>query len=190
MRAQRARPLRRASSAPTRSSSTRTSGCSRRSTRARSSTASPPTAAPPTASTPSYLESLYADDTHFNPSDYGVHLTRRPRGLPFWFSLAVHGTDAYAEAVERTLAVTREAAEEIRARDELELVAEPELSVLVFRRLGWEPQDYTRWATGLRESGIAFVLPTTHEDAAVARLALVNPRTTLADIRIVLDAMI
>jgi L-2,4-diaminobutyrate decarboxylase len=138
----------------------------------------------------SYLESLYADDTHFNPSDYGVHLTRRPRGLPFWFSLAVHGTDAYMEAVERTLAVTREAADEIRARDGLELVAEPELSVLVFRRRGWGPDDYGRWAAGLRESGRAFVLPTTHENEPVARLALVNPRTTLADIRIVLDAMI
>ena len=137
-----------------------------------------------------YLEALYADDSHFNPSDYGVHLTRRPRGLPLWFSLAVHGTDAYTEAVERTLTVTRETAEEIRGREELELVAEPELSVIVFRRRGWEPADYTRWATGLREAGTAFVLPTTHEGETVARLALVNPRTTLADIKIVLDAMI
>ena len=136
-----------------------------------------------------YLESLYVDDS-FNPSDYGVHLTRRPRGLPFWFSLAVHGTDAYVEAVERTLAVTREVADEIRAREELELVAEPELSVIVFRRRGWSADDYGRWAAGLRESGTAFVLPTTHEGEAVARLALVNPRTTLADIEIVLDAMI
>ena len=48
----------------------------------------------------SYLEALYADDDAFNPSDYGVHLTRRARGLPFWFALAVHGTDAFAEAVE------------------------------------------------------------------------------------------
>ena len=137
-----------------------------------------------------YLEALYADDSHFNPSDYGVHLTRRPRGLPLWFSLAVHGTDAYTEAVERTLTVTRETAEEIRGREELELVAEPELSVIVFRRRGWEPADYVRWATGLREAGTAFVLPTTHEGETVARLALVNPRTTIADIRIVLDAMI
>ncbi len=137
----------------------------------------------------SYLESLYADDAAFNPSDYGVHLTRRPRGLPFWFSLAVHGTDAYTEAVERTLAVTREAAEAIRAREHLELVAEPELSVIVFRRRGWGPDDYGRWATGLRESGRAFVLPTTHENQPLARLALVNPRTTLEDIEIVLDAM-
>ena len=117
-----------------------------------------------------YLESLYADDTHFNASDYGVQLSRRPRGLPFWFSLAVHGTDAYTEAVERTLAVTREAAEEIRRRDDLELVADPELSVLVFRRRGWEAADYARWAAGLRESGTAFVLPTTH-DGEAARAA-------------------
>jgi L-2,4-diaminobutyrate decarboxylase len=34
------------------------------------------------------------------------------------------------------------------------------------------------------------VLPTTHDGETVARLALVNPRTTLADIRFVLDAMI
>jgi L-2,4-diaminobutyrate decarboxylase len=136
-----------------------------------------------------YLEALYADDEHFNPSDYGVHLTRRPRGLPFWFSLAVHGTDAYSQAVERTLAVTRAAAEEIRARVELELVAEPELSVLVFRRVGWDAADYARWAASLRASGDAFVLPTTHDGEAVARLALVNPRTSLADICMVLDAM-
>jgi L-2,4-diaminobutyrate decarboxylase len=138
----------------------------------------------------SYLESLYADEAVFNPSDYGVHLTRRPRGLPFWFSLAVHGTDAYAEAVERTLTLTREVADEIRGRDELELVAEPELSVIVFRRRGWESEDYGRWAGGLRESGSAFVLPTTHRGKAVARLAFVNPRTTLEDVQIVLDAMI
>jgi glutamate/tyrosine decarboxylase-like PLP-dependent enzyme len=135
-----------------------------------------------------YLEALYRDDA-WNPSDYGVHLTRRARGLPFWFSLAVHGTAAYAEAVEHTLAVTRAGAEEIRRRPELELLVEPELSVLAFRRRGWEADDYDRWADGLRAAGTAFVLPTTVAGETVARLALVNPRTTLDDLRIVLDAM-
>jgi L-2,4-diaminobutyrate decarboxylase len=138
----------------------------------------------------SYLETLYVDDGAFNPSDYGVHLTRRPRGVPFWFSLAVHGTDAYADAVERTLALTRAVAEEIRGREGLELVVEPELSVLVFRRRGWATADYDGWGAALREAGVAFVLPTTHEGETVARLALVNPRTTLEDVKIVLDAMI
>ena len=136
----------------------------------------------------SYLEGLYADDDAFNPSDYGVHLTRRARGLPLWFALAVHGTDAFEHAVERTLATAREAAAEIGRRPELELLAEPELTVLAFRRRGWAPADYDRWAEGLRASGTAFLMPTTVDGETVARLAIVNPRTTLDDVRVVLDA--
>jgi glutamate/tyrosine decarboxylase-like PLP-dependent enzyme len=137
----------------------------------------------------SYLEALYADDDAYNPSDYGVHLTRRARGLPFWFTLAVHGTDAFTQAVEGTLAVTRAVAEQIRARPELELLLEPELSVLVFRRLGWQAADYERWAADLRASQTAFVMPTTVHGETVARIALVNPRTTLADLQTLLDRM-
>ncbi len=118
-----------------------------------------------------------------------MHLSRRARGLPFWFSLAVHGTDAYAQAVEITLAVTREGAEEIRRRPELELVAEPELSVLGYRRLGWEEADYDAWAERLRAEGTAFVLPSKAAGETIARLALVNPRTTVDDLRVVLDSM-
>ena len=136
-----------------------------------------------------YLDALYDDDAAFNPSDYGVHLTRRPRGLPFWFALAVHGTDAFAAAVDRTLEVTREGAEEIRARPGLELLVEPELTVLAFRKVGWEQEDYARWAAGLRASGTAFVLPSTLDGEPIARLAIVNPRTTIQDLRLVLDAV-
>jgi len=137
----------------------------------------------------SYLEALYADDAAFNPSDYAVHLTRRARGLPFWFTLAVNGTDAVSEAVETTLAVTRAGAAEIRARPELELMREPELTVLVFRRRGWGAADYDRWAEDLRADGTAMVMPTTVGGEAVARLAIVNPRTTVEDLRLVLDPM-
>jgi L-2,4-diaminobutyrate decarboxylase len=136
----------------------------------------------------SYLEALYEDDDAFNPSDYGVHLTRRARGLPLWFALAVHGTDAFAAAVETTLATARAGAAEIRRRPELELLAEPELTVLAFRRRGWAAADYNRWADDLRASGTAFLLPTTVGGETVARLAIVNPRTTLDDLRVVLDA--
>jgi glutamate/tyrosine decarboxylase-like PLP-dependent enzyme len=137
----------------------------------------------------SYLEALYADDAAYNPSDYGVHLTRRARGLPFWFALAVHGTDAFAAAVESTLAVTRAGADEIRSRPELELLTEPELSVLVFRRRGWETADYDRWAADLRADGTAFVMPTTVAGETVARLAIVNPKTSLDDLVIVFNRM-
>jgi glutamate/tyrosine decarboxylase-like PLP-dependent enzyme len=99
----------------------------------------------------------------------------------------VHGTDAFTEAVERTLALTRAAADEIRSRPELELLCEPELTVLVFRRHGWQAADYDRWAADLRRSGTAFVLPTVVDGEPVARIAIVNPTTTLEDVQVILD---
>ena len=61
-----------------------------------------------------YLEVLHSENPEeWNPSDYAFHLTRRARGLPLWFSLAVNGLDAYREAVEAGLAMAQRAAETI-----------------------------------------------------------------------------
>jgi glutamate/tyrosine decarboxylase-like PLP-dependent enzyme len=135
-----------------------------------------------------YLDALNARN-EWNPADYAVQLSRRARGLPFWFSLAVHGTDAYAAAIESTLALARQAAAAIRARPELELLVEPGLTVLVFRRRGWTGPDYDAWSTRLFEADTAFVMPTRVGEEPAARLVVLNPRTTLADIETVLDAM-
>ena len=124
-----------------------------------------------------------------NPSDYAIGLTRRARGLPFWFSLAVHGTRAYTDAVERTLAVARHAAEEIRRRSYLELLHEPDLSVVAFGRRGWTPSQYKDWSQRLLQADEAFVVPTTHRGETVTRFAIVNPETSEADIDAILDSM-
>jgi glutamate/tyrosine decarboxylase-like PLP-dependent enzyme len=138
--------------------------------------------------TAGYLEAIN-EDTEWNPSDYAIHLSRRARGLPFWFSLAVHGTDAYCNAVEHTLEVARAAADGVRRRSYLELVREPNLSVVVFRRLGWTRDDYYAWSDRLLAANFAFVLPTTHKGEPVARFAIVNPRTSEADVNLILDTM-
>ncbi len=135
-----------------------------------------------------YLDAINTR-SEWNPADYAVHLSRRVRGLPFWFSLAVHGTDAYAEAIETTLSVTRKAAEAIKARPELELLLDPTLSILVFRRRGWSAADYDAWSAKLLELGTAFVAPTSFRGETVARLAILNPQTTLEDIELVLNSM-
>jgi len=134
-----------------------------------------------------YLEHVQGSEQ--NPSDYAVHLSRRARGLPFWFSLAAHGTRAYSEAIEHTLDVAREAADEIRSRPYVELLNDPELTVLVLRRTGWGPADYTAWTERLLAEGIAFVTPTTFAGETVTRFAIVNPRTTRADVAAILDTM-
>jgi len=127
--------------------------------------------------------------SELNPSDYAVHLSRRARGLPFWFSLAAHGTRAYSEAIEHTLDVAREAADEIRSRPYVELLNEPDLTVLVLRRTGWAAADYTAWTERLLADGVAFVTPTTFAGETATRFAIVNPRTTIADIAAILDTM-
>ena len=135
-----------------------------------------------------YLEVL-TGAPDWNPTDYAVGLTRRARGLPLWFSLAVHGTDAYARAVERTLEVARYAEAEIGRREKLELLRERDLSVMVFRRVGWSREDYEAWSDRLLAEEFAFVVPTTHEGETVTRFAIVNPTTTEDDILAILDTM-
>ena len=48
--------------------------------------------------------------------------------------------------MEQVVGLTLEVAEEIRGRVELELVLEPELSVVLFRRRGWSGEEYTEWS--------------------------------------------
>ncbi len=136
----------------------------------------------------SYLDVL--TDAEWNPTDYSIGLTRRARGLPLWFSLATYGTAAYTAAIERTLEVTRFAEAEIARRPYLEALRESDLSVVVFRRLGWEAEDYQAWSEELLREELAFVVPTSHDGETVARFAIVNPTTTEDDITAILDTMV
>jgi L-2,4-diaminobutyrate decarboxylase len=142
-----------------------------------------------------YLDVLHGDQDEtrpwmeMNPADVAHHLSRRARGLPLWFSLATHGSDAYTAAMEKTLDTTRFGAEEIRRRPYLELMLEPDLSILVFRRLGWTPEQYQRWSDAQLHSGQSFVVPSSWNGETVLRFCIVNPRTTNAHLVEILDSM-
>ncbi|MFB4354185.1 aminotransferase class V-fold PLP-dependent enzyme [Microbacterium sp. LS_15] len=135
-----------------------------------------------------YLDTLTEGDD-YSPSDYSIQLTRRPRGLPLWFSLATYGVEAYREAVGATIALTRRIADEIAARPELRLVRDPQLSVVVFEREGWERADYDRWSAALLDSQRAFVVPSSHQGRPNTRFAILNPLTTFDDLVRILDTM-
>ena len=125
----------------------------------------------------------------WNASDYAHHLSRRARGLPLWFSLATHGTDAYTAAVETTLRVAHAGAELVRAAGHLELVLEPELSVVVFRRRGWDPDDYQRWSDAQLAGQESFVTPTAWRGETVLRWCVVNPLTTEDDLAAIVESL-
>jgi len=122
-----------------------------------------------------YLD--HVDREVWNPSELALHLSRRARGLPLWFSLATHGTDRYRDAVELSLDTARAVATAIRASDHLRLVREPELSVVVFDRPGWLPAHYEAWSKATAASGTMLCVPTTLDGQTVLRLAFVNPAT-------------
>jgi glutamate/tyrosine decarboxylase-like PLP-dependent enzyme len=135
----------------------------------------------------SYLETLRDDS--WSPADYAIHLTRRVRGLPFWFSLAAHGTDAYTEAMEKTLDVAKAAAELVREHPNLELLMDPELSIVAFTRNGWTAGDYQKWSDKLLADQIGFIPPSSDKGQAILRFAIVNPWTKISDIKMILDTL-
>ncbi|MBK9215977.1 MAG: aminotransferase class V-fold PLP-dependent enzyme [Chloracidobacterium sp.] len=135
----------------------------------------------------SYLDIFY-DKAYqgFNPADYQIQLTRRVRGLPLWFSLAMHGTDRYAKAVEDGVERAQTAARLVDEADHLELVREPSLSCVLFRRTGWKHEDYVAWTLKNHRDGLALVAPTKWSvrgvEESVARFCFINPDTTEDDI--------
>ena len=135
-----------------------------------------------------YLTVLH-DDGVWNASDFAHHLSRRARGLPLWFSLATHGTDAYRDAVETTLTVAHAGADLIRASDHLELVVEPELSIVVFRRHGWSPEQYHAWSRDQLAAEQSFLVPTGWHGETVFRYCVINPLTTVDDIAAIIGSL-
>jgi L-2,4-diaminobutyrate decarboxylase len=136
-----------------------------------------------------YLDVL-TDGGDWNPSDFAHHLSRRPRGLPLWFSLAAHGTDAYGVAVDSSIQLAARAADMIREHPTCELVMDPELSVVMFRRTGWTPAQYQQWSDQVLLDGVTLTVPTSWKGETVLRWCFVNPRTTEADVRIILDTLV
>ncbi len=143
----------------------------------------------------SYLD-IFKDEgaQGFNPSDYQIQLTRRLRGMPLWFSLAMHGTDKYKWAVEKGISLANLAGKLIVKEPQVELVREPSLSCVLFRRIGWTSDDYRNWTYNNHEKGFALVTPTKWKKGnkfeTVARFCFINPDTTEKDIADILATMV
>lgn len=136
----------------------------------------------------SYLDPL-EDPNEWNPSDYAIHLTRRARGLPFWFSLAANGTREYSSAMQQTLDIAQHAAKLVRQHPNLQLLCDPKLSIVAFKRIGWTASDYEAWSDKLLADQIGFVVPSSHKGEPILRFAIVNPWTTEGDISEILATL-
>jgi L-2,4-diaminobutyrate decarboxylase len=103
--------------------------------------------------------------------------------------MATHGVGTYRAAVTANIDLAHKIAREISKRNYLSLVREPELSVVVFERKGWDKDQYQKWSDQLLASGFAFVVPSSHAGRPNTRFAIVNPTTKYEDLVTILDSM-
>jgi glutamate/tyrosine decarboxylase-like PLP-dependent enzyme len=103
--------------------------------------------------------------------------------------MASHGAALYREAIAANVRLAHEIATEISSRSYLKLVRDPQLSVVVFERLGWDLADYEAWSEKLLADQFAFVVPSSHLGKPNTRFAIVNPLTKYEDLVQILDSM-
>ena len=90
-----------------------------------------------------WLERAFSHEATYVPHELGeqdavdrtLEYSRPFRALKLWLALRVHGLAAFRSAIERNLAEARLFADLVKERDELELLGEPELSVVPFRHI-------------------------------------------------------
>jgi glutamate/tyrosine decarboxylase-like PLP-dependent enzyme len=142
--------------------------------------------------TPDYMQDLASALHEPNFSDLGMQLTRSARALKLWMSVHAFGLRAFRDAVDRSLDLTQRAAERIEASPSLQLLAEPSLGIVCFRRTSGNGDDTlvdalnARLVTMLADSGIGFISSTRLRGRYTLRLCILNHSTTWGDVDAVL----
>ena len=125
------------------------------------------------------------------PSDFGPDLSRGFRALKVWFTLKVYGIDALGASISRCCVLARALEERIAATPELELMAPVELNIVCFR---YRAEDTNRVndaiVVALQESGIVAPSTTRIAGRTAIRAAIVNHRTSRAEIDALVDGVL
>ena len=80
-----------------------------------------------------YMPPMQSDPDLVDFNLLSPELSRGWRGLRVWLPIAMHGIGPFRRNLEEKLELTRWATEELRKIPEIEIVAEPQLSIVAFR---------------------------------------------------------
>jgi glutamate/tyrosine decarboxylase-like PLP-dependent enzyme len=123
------------------------------------------------------------------PCDLGPDLSRGFRALKIWMTLSTFGTDALAAVVDTSCALAQRLAARIDAGDGLIRLAPVPLNIVCFTIEGATNEDIDTLVADLQRSGTFAPSTTTLDGRRAIRAAIVNHRTTAADIDAFADAM-
>ena len=142
------------------------------------------------------LASPFDERGEGNP-DFSLDHSAPPRGLTVWAALKEIGASGMRERVVRHHDCARRVAERVRAHPELELLAEPVLSICCFRV---KPHGATDEATldalnekvllAVRARGRAIPSHTRVDGRFAIRPCFINPRSALADADATVDEVL
>jgi len=125
----------------------------------------------------------------------GPEASRRARGIAIWATLRAYGKRGYREMVERHLALAQHLARTIDAAPDLERLADVPLNIVCFR---YRPKNARaedldalnlRIGAELLADGRVYVGTTRYRGVVAFRPAIVNWRTTEADVDLIVDVV-
>jgi glutamate/tyrosine decarboxylase-like PLP-dependent enzyme len=128
--------------------------------------------------------------------DYGPELSRRFRALKVWMLLKGVGLDRLSDGIESNLACARYLEAMVQASDDFEMVAPVELSIFCFRHVPTQLRNQStqqidafneRLLVALQQDGSSYVSNTMLGGRFALRGCVLNYRTTLRDMEILLD---
>jgi glutamate/tyrosine decarboxylase-like PLP-dependent enzyme len=141
---------------------------------------------------PDYLADRKGDEV--NMSDYGLQLTRSSRAIKIWLSFNYFGTDAFRDAIDRSLDLALLAEAHVRDAPTLELLSAASLGIVCFRRSfeGVTDEDTiaqlnAELVAGFEATGRGLVSSTRLHGVYAIRLCVMNHTTAARDVADVLD---
>lgn len=139
--------------------------------------------------TAEYLADALRISEDVNFQDLGIQLTRSFRALKLWMSIRFFGLAAFREAIARGIELAQQAEPVVRATEGLHLFTPAQLGILTFFYAESDHDLAAANAVNLRivnrmvDDAFATVTSTILRDRRVLRMCIINPRTTVDDLR-------
>ncbi len=140
---------------------------------------------------PEYLKDVEGNDSEINFYDHGVQLTRRFRALKLYMSVKTFGLKAFRKAIDYNLKLAEQTEAILRKSSKWEVVSPATLAVINFRynsiKLNLNEEELDKLNQKISEkimaSREALLVTTILQNQIVLRMCLINPRTTLEDVK-------
>lgn len=140
---------------------------------------------------PEYLRDIEGNTSEINFYDHGIELTRRFRALKFYMSVKTFGMTEFKKAISYNIKLAEAAESFLRTSANWEIISPATLAVINFRynpignKLSEKKLDALnqKISESVVNSKKALLVTTVLNKQVVLRMCLINPRTTLNDVK-------